>query len=115
MSCRARPGGSQQKDGGAGFRIGIRSDINEYRSNSFADGGINAGLLDGQLVLGQKTARLDKPADLKDVRIVLTGALPATRSSLRCPPKPPMRKPRNRHANRSRTECSGERGRGEQL
>ena len=29
---------------GAGFRIGIRSEINEYRSNSFAKNGINAGL-----------------------------------------------------------------------
>ena len=41
-------------DGGAGFRVGIRSDLNEYRSNSFSNGGVNAGIVDGQLVLGRK-------------------------------------------------------------
>lgn len=40
-------------DGGAGFRIGARSELNEYRSNCFANNGIRAGLLDNKLILGQ--------------------------------------------------------------
>jgi hypothetical protein len=36
---------------GAGFKIGIRSDINEHRSNVFARNGIPAGVVDGRLVL----------------------------------------------------------------
>jgi len=42
------------QDGGAGFRIGRRSELNEYRSNCFAKGGIRAGLMNGNLVLGQR-------------------------------------------------------------
>lgn len=64
----------RRRDGGAGFRIGVRSDLNEYRSNCFAKGGIDAGLVDGQLVLGQKSQKLAQPANLKDVRLVLSGA-----------------------------------------
>ena len=58
-------------DGGAGFRVGIRSDLNEYRSNSFANGGVNAGVVDGQLVLGRK--RIPIGSDKFDGRIVLEG------------------------------------------
>lgn len=54
-----------------GFRIGIRSDLNEYRSNSFANGGINAGSKDGNLMLGQKTVKLG-PGD-KVERLSLSG------------------------------------------
>ncbi|MGI9466632.1 MAG: alkaline phosphatase D family protein [Rubripirellula sp.] len=45
--------GGQRKDAGAGFRIGTKSELNEYRSNCFANGGINAGVLEGKLVLGR--------------------------------------------------------------
>lgn len=45
-------------DGGAGFRIGIQSELNEFRSNCFAKGGINAGVKDGRLVLGRKSEKL---------------------------------------------------------
>ncbi len=43
-----------KEDGGAGFKIGIKSELNEYRSNSFSGGGIAAGVIDGQLMLGRK-------------------------------------------------------------
>jgi len=45
-------------DGGAGFRIGVRSDINEHRSNCFAKNGINAGLVAGELILGRNRMKL---------------------------------------------------------
>ena len=41
------------QDGGAGFRIGVRSDLNEYRSNCFAKNGLNAGLIGNDIVLGK--------------------------------------------------------------
>ncbi len=59
-------------DGGAGFRIGIRSDINEYRSNSFASGGIQAGIVAGRMVLGRKTTDL-KQTPTETFRLKLTG------------------------------------------
>lgn len=46
---QGRPGG------GAGFRVGGGSELNEYRSNTFARGGIIAGFSDGQLKLGPAT------------------------------------------------------------
>lgn len=46
-------------DGGAGFRIGIHSDLNEYRSNSFAKNGIATGLINGKLTVANKTKKID--------------------------------------------------------
>ncbi len=62
-----------KKDGGAGFRIGISSDINEHRSNSFARGGIDAGLVGNQLVLGKKKKKLDQAVQLNDFVLSLQG------------------------------------------
>lgn len=59
-----------ENDGGAGFRIGIRSDLNEYRSNCFAKNGINAGLLGKKLILGLSRAPL--AADLDNSHVLLT-------------------------------------------
>ncbi len=59
-----------QKDGGAGFRIGIRSDLNEYRSNCFAKNGVNAGLQGKNLILGLSHAPLT--ADLDNSHVLLT-------------------------------------------
>lgn len=41
-------------DSGVGFRVGVRSDLNEYRSNCFAKNGIAAGVVDGKLILANK-------------------------------------------------------------
>jgi alkaline phosphatase D len=55
-------------DGGAGFQVGIRSDINEYRSNSFAKNGVKAGVVNGKLTLGKNSTsvfpQLKKPTDV---------------------------------------------------
>jgi alkaline phosphatase D len=61
-------------DGGAGFRIGVRSEINEYRSNCFVQKGINAGWQGDQLMLGPKMSVLKDGAALKQVRLTLKGA-----------------------------------------
>lgn len=48
-----------QADGGVGFRVGIRSDLNEFRSNSFAKSGVNAGMMAGRLLLGRREIDLN--------------------------------------------------------
>ena len=35
-------------------RIGAKSELNEYRSNCFAKGGVDAGIVEGKLVLGRE-------------------------------------------------------------
>lgn len=61
------------ESGGAGFRIGIRSDIGEYRSNCFAAGGIQAGVVGGVLKLGPASKPLDDPAAADEpIRLRLT-------------------------------------------
>ena len=73
MSVRIEEVEAGKNGGGAGFRIGIRSEINEYRSNSFAKNGINAGLIDGSLVLGRKTQALADGAATGTFHLHLTG------------------------------------------
>ena len=53
MSVRVRRVEAGTRDGGTGFRIGIRNRIDDHRSNCFARGvGVDAGLVGGRLVLG---------------------------------------------------------------
>lgn len=73
MSVRVSQVEKKQQDGGVGFRVGVKSDINEYRSNCFARSGIKAGLVAGTMVLGNKQQKLSKPADLKDCVLTLIG------------------------------------------
>ncbi|HSG69132.1 MAG TPA: alkaline phosphatase D family protein, partial [Planctomycetaceae bacterium] len=73
MSVRIGQVESKESDAGVGIRIGIRSDINEYRSNCFAGGGLNAGVVGGQLALAGKRRKLEGEVDLKDFSLHLTG------------------------------------------
>ena len=58
MAVRLERGGG--KDGGGGFRIGVKSELNEYRSNCFAKSGINAGINSDQnlLFIGNKSVKI---------------------------------------------------------
>jgi alkaline phosphatase D len=58
MAVRLNAG--EGKDGGGGFRIGVKSELNEYRSNCFAKGGIDAGIEanQNQLFIGRKTVKI---------------------------------------------------------
>lgn len=58
MFVQIRRAQAARQDTGAGFGIGIRADINEHRANAFAPAGIIAGVIDGQLKLGNRTAKL---------------------------------------------------------
>lgn len=72
MTIKFRLIESAAAGGGAGFRIGVRSDIGEYRSNCFAPGGIQAGVVDDQLKLGPATQPLADPAAAQEpIRLVL--------------------------------------------
>ena len=70
-----------RNDGGAGFRIGVRSDINEHRSNCFARGGWNFGLVGDDLKVGPMTKPLGKYA-LRDITLHLKGKPEGDRYSL---------------------------------
>ena len=73
MSVRVSQVELKQQDGGVGFRVGVKSDLNEYRSNCFAKSGIKAGLVDGTLVIGKKQQKLNAPVDVKDCILTLIG------------------------------------------
>jgi len=64
-----------EKDGGAGFRIGIHSELNEYRSNCFTAGGINAGFVDGRLMIGPKNQPVNTGESTKHCVLKLAGRL----------------------------------------
>lgn len=64
----------KNSDGGAGFRLGIRSELNEHRSNCFVLKGYDAGWKGDQLILGKKTAALADGSKLEKIRLVLSGS-----------------------------------------
>ena len=77
--------GEAKKAGGAGFRVGIKTEINEYRSNAFANNGMQIGLRGQQLFIGPKSVDTDldisEPTTLRlvaeaagnQVKLTLTG------------------------------------------
>ena len=72
MEVNLRQVAQNKVDGGAGFRLGTKSELNEYRSNCFSSGGIDAGLVEGKLRLGRK--RGQKDIDVTgETRLSLTG------------------------------------------
>jgi hypothetical protein len=73
-SVRLRKPDGLESDHGAGFRVGIRSQLEEYRSNCFAHrSGISAGILRDRLVLGGESAPLEKPFPSGECLLVLSG------------------------------------------
>ncbi|MFK8114213.1 MAG: alkaline phosphatase D family protein [Rubripirellula sp.] len=59
-------------DNGVGFQIGIQSDLNEYRSNSFAKSGIRAGVIDGKLALDRNRIPIELNPE-QEFQLNLTG------------------------------------------
>lgn len=61
---------AQKQDGGAGFRVGVKSELNEHRSNVFAKNGIEAGIRDGKLFVGRKSVDVDlDPAEQQTLKL----------------------------------------------
>jgi phosphodiesterase/alkaline phosphatase D-like protein len=72
MSARVRGVENDGRDGGFCFRIGARSDINEYRSNSFSHNGVNCGLNNGKIIIGGKRTPIDYDAG-SEIILTLSG------------------------------------------
>lgn len=62
---------SDGHDGGVGFRIGVRSDIQEYRSNCFAGGGLNIGIIKGRLAIGGSSQSIPQNFDFQKFTLQL--------------------------------------------
>lgn len=73
MSVRLSQVEMKGQDAGAGFRIGIRSELNEHRSNCFAKNGINAGIQNGKLILGPQSLPFSADTSSKEIDLQLTG------------------------------------------
>jgi len=81
MSVRVTQVEVRKVDGGAGFKVGVKADINEHRANCFAKNGIPAGMIGDSLMVGRKKIKLDGGA-AKDVVLNLVGQPNADRYSL---------------------------------
>ena len=90
MSVKMKLIETKGKDGGGGFRIGVRSELNEYRSNCFVTKGINAGIAADQLILANKTAPITAKTDLTNgVDLHLSGAADGDQVTLTLTAKSP--------------------------
>lgn len=63
----------KRRDAGVGFKIGVKSDLNEFRSNCFTQKGLRIGLKSNELVLAGKTKKIEKEFKLQNVQLVLSG------------------------------------------
>lgn len=59
-------------DGGAGLRLGAKSEINEFRSNCFIQSGFDLGIIANELVLGDNRVNLKAPIGTQGVKLHLS-------------------------------------------
>ncbi|XQW84018.1 alkaline phosphatase D family protein [Thalassotalea piscium] len=59
------------KDGGAGIRLGAKSELNEVKSNCFIQNGYDMGIINNNLVLGNQHISLSDSIDRQDVLLHL--------------------------------------------
>lgn len=74
MTTRITRVEKNQREGGAGFRIGVTSDIEDHRANCFARNGVIAGVVEGKLRLGRTSKSLPDNYDASDFGLTLKGA-----------------------------------------
>lgn len=72
MSVEVQRPDKLAKDGGAGFRLGITTDIDDYRARCFAQSGMNVGLLGDTLRIGPVQQKLPTAAP-RHFALVLVG------------------------------------------
>lgn len=63
-----------KEDGGAAIRLGIRSELNEYRSNCFVQHGLDVGVINDQIALGNKRKSMLRPINNEEFEIRISGA-----------------------------------------
>ncbi|TAP40428.1 twin-arginine translocation pathway signal [Alteromonas sp. KUL49] len=59
--------------GGAGFKLGIKSEIDDHRGHCFANNGIKAGVDNKGLFIDNKHLALTEVSELSEVNLVLSG------------------------------------------
>ncbi|WP_111980014.1 alkaline phosphatase D family protein [Algibacillus agarilyticus] len=59
-------------DGGVGIRLGVKNEINEYRSSCFVQKGLDIGIIDNQLSIAGKKSPLTIQLSKQVVKIALT-------------------------------------------
>lgn len=74
MSVHIQSADPKCRANGVGFRIGVKSELNEHRSNVFAKNGIHAGVTKGKLVVGKKSKAVPEGFDDSDFQLLLEGA-----------------------------------------
>ena len=55
--------------GGTGFRIGIHDSINDYRGSCVWGEGVDVGIANGTLIVGERNKPFEAESDLSDVRL----------------------------------------------
>ncbi|YCM45678.1 alkaline phosphatase D family protein [Verrucomicrobiaceae bacterium 227] len=73
MSVQVERVALKGEDPGAGFRVGVRSELNEHRSNCFAKNGFNVGVVNGEMVIGKKSKALAAGVDPGRLILNLSG------------------------------------------
>lgn len=74
MSVRIKRIEESKQDGGAGIRLGIRSELNEYRSNCFIQKGYDLGIKHNHLILGNKTSPLATSYNTQEIDLHLNAS-----------------------------------------
>lgn len=64
--------GTKNNEGGVGLRLGIRNEIDEYRSNCFVQKGLDIGIIGNNLSIDGKTAPMSRAIDDNEVELSLT-------------------------------------------
>lgn len=62
-----------ENDGGAGIRLGAKSEINEYRSNCFVQEGLDIGVVNNTLFIGNETQTLKQSIATDEVDLLVKG------------------------------------------
>lgn len=65
--------GEAEGDGGGGFRLGVRSEIDEYRSNCFVQEGLDVGVKGERLFLDGASAELQRGSLSEEIQLTLSG------------------------------------------
>lgn len=64
--------GDHNNEGGFGFRLGVRNEIDEYRSNCFVQQGLDVGIIGNHLSIEGKTSLINRPIGNDEVELSLT-------------------------------------------
>jgi phosphodiesterase/alkaline phosphatase D-like protein len=61
-----------KNNGGAGIRLGVKNEINDYRSSCFVERGLDVGVFNRQMSIGGKTASLSQAIEGQPVKLELS-------------------------------------------